>query len=205
MGTVGTVTITLNVLPIVLERPYLTYSIYYRGRLSADGNISSETKTQQQMMTELQDMFDHGITNPTVFQRSYDTNLATVMELRKNVGMDTSPIFFHGEEDKLGNGTKSDAASLTTLKQKVANLKNLMAGQGFTDLYIYGVDEGDPIPQLPAWQAIHDAGAKVFASGEKNALVYLAGNVVDVGVIAYSLDAAEADSWHNYGHKVFLI
>ncbi|GAH00483.1 unnamed protein product, partial [marine sediment metagenome] len=65
--------VEITVLPFQLAAPMLEYSIYYRGKLTADGRgtITSEGKSREQFAAEMRDMVAHGVVNPTIYQR-YD-------------------------------------------------------------------------------------------------------------------------------------
>jgi len=57
------VPIEVTVHPFDLAESRLTYSIYYRARLTADGQptIGSEGKSEEQFRVELSDMLAHGV------------------------------------------------------------------------------------------------------------------------------------------------
>lgn len=60
----------IEVLPFVLGPSRLETSLYYRGKLSPVGSTaSSEFKSEKQLRAELSNMKEHGVTNPTVYQR----------------------------------------------------------------------------------------------------------------------------------------
>jgi len=210
-GPLRELQLQLEVLPIALSKPYLTYSIYYMGKIRPGGSISSVIKSEGQMRAELEDMFDHGVTNPTVYQCHNDTNLPKVLQLRKQAGMDASPLFLHAEGDNLGFGTPSESGELEQLKQEVKEVIAMAEAEGYSDVYIYGIDEatGDVLEsQRPAWEAIHEAGGKVFAAGYTAELVppgnfELVGDIQDLLICAGEPSAEEAAKWHSVGHKIF--
>ena len=58
--------------------------------------------------------------------------------------------------------------------------------------------------ERPAWQAVHDSGAKVYAAVSDNPnAVDVVGDLLDVAVFAGTLNSTQAAKWHSYGHKIF--
>ena len=95
------VPVYVEVLPFTLAEPPLEVSIYYRGRLDPkrpDGSISSEMRSEAQMLADLENMRAHGVTNPPVYQK-LDTGLVDrVMQLRQEAGFNTDKLYFLGVE-----------------------------------------------------------------------------------------------------------
>ena len=206
-GETGSVGLTLEVLPFALEPSRLTYSLYYRGMLKSDwpdGSISSEWKSEAQLRAELRDMFDHGVTNPAVYQDFDQAFLGKYLEARRDLGMDNQPLYFLG----LDTGNSSNPAVLSALTQSVQDLVGFATPYGVTDVFVYGLDEAQsPIleTQRPAWQAVHAGGGKIFVAGQagvgKN--FDLMGDIQDLLICANAPRADEAAKWHGAGHLVF--
>jgi hypothetical protein len=97
-NVIGTLSLTLAVLPFELELPRIEYSIYYRGILTnGPGTISAEDKNEHQLRAELQDMWDHGVRNPTSYQPFSDKQLLRkVLEIRRSIGMKGRPLYYLG-------------------------------------------------------------------------------------------------------------
>jgi len=199
----GYITLQVNVLPITLPEPPITYSIYYRGRLdpSGRGSISSELKSEKQFRAEMENLFSHGVTNPTVYQEFDPETLGRVLEIRNDVGMIGKPLFYLG----VLTGNPTDAAGLQALKEKVRAVVEFTRGYGVPEVYFYGTDEarGERLAsQKLAWQAVHEAGGKTFVAGFQGTFEAM-GDLLDILVWSGWPDAAEARKWHGIGHKIF--
>lgn len=172
-GTIGKYKVKVNVLPFALEASPLTHSLYYCGQLTSGGagTIGHVYKNAQQYSNELCDMFRHGVKNPAVYQ-DYTSDLALFQQAlaaRTNAGMNGSSLYYLG----LGTGSASDSNALAVLKSKVTNVCAVAANYGITNVYIYGNDEAQDdglLMQREAWEAVHEAGAKVFSAGHHDCL-----------------------------------
>jgi hypothetical protein len=200
----------LEVLPFALEPSPLTYSLYYSGYLSSDmpdGSISSGPKSETQLRAELQDMLDHGVTNPSSYQGFDETLLDRYLTIRNEVGLDQGSLYYLG----VGTGSSQDPTELAALQSFVQTVRDFVAGYGFTDLYVYGVDEATAdalTAERPAWEAVHAAGAKVFVAGYTAAThppgnYAVVGDIQDLLVCALAPDPAEAANWHSQQHLIF--
>jgi len=207
------IALNLRILPFTLADPFLVYSIYYRGELSADwpeGSISSEYKSEAQLRAELENMFRHGVTNPTVYQGFDETLLGTVLSLRNETGMVDRPLYFLG----IWTGSSSDPAELEALTDRVSSLVAFASPFGVTDVFIYGQDEATAdalLAQRPAWEAVHAGGGKVFVAGytaeySPPGNFAVMGDLQDLFICAGEPSAAEAALWHNETtrpHQIF--
>jgi hypothetical protein len=209
-GEIGrSVWIQLKVLPFSLAKPRLTYSLYYYSKLNnssyPNGSISSEYKSDEQLRAEFTNMLAHGVTNPTVSQwADWRNPLVKYLGMRRDLGMNNQPLYFLS----MGTGSSSDPAELQALKQRVQDLIALATPYGITDVFIYGRDEAtgaDLTAQRQAWQAVHEAGGKVFVSGYIGAggNFDLMGDLQDLLVCAYPPRADEAAKWHSVSHRIF--
>lgn len=206
-GEVGSVGLELRVLPFALAPSPLTYSLYYRGEMSGDwpdGSVSSEWKSEAQLRAELRNMFEHGVTNPTVYQGMDDTLLPIFLEARREAGTDGQPLFFLG----MGTGSSSDPTELAELTQRVEDLIAFVTPYGVTDVYIYGHDEATGAEleaQRLAWEAVHAGGGKVFVAGYLGAggNFDVMGDIQDLLICATGPSAEEAARWHGEGHLIF--
>ena len=171
-GTIGNYKITVNVLPFSLENTPLKYSMYYCGVLTTagTGTISAINKSTGQFSNEMINMVKHGVNNPTVYQ-DYSSLplLSNALTLRTNAAINGTALYYLG----LITGNSTDTSSLAALKTKVTNVRNVAANYGITDVYIYGMDEATSdnlLKQREAWEAVHEAGGKVFVSGYSGSL-----------------------------------
>lgn len=193
----------VTVLPFTLAEPMLEYSIYYRGRLTADGqgSISSERKSEQQYAAEMHDLVAHGVTNPTIYQ-GYDEKLLTrAFELREAAGMIGKPVMSLG----VSTGAPQTPQDLAALKERVKQWLDFVTARGYPGLYVYGIDEasGDRLKaERDAFAAVHEAGAKVFVACYKD-YFELVGDLLDMPIWSGRPDPAEAVKAHSVGHRIF--
>ncbi|MFH1903853.1 MAG: hypothetical protein ABIK20_07395 [Candidatus Omnitrophota bacterium] len=232
----GAITLKLRVLPFKLASPKtygdslapsrdFTSSIYYLGRLAADdqkGTIYTILKNKEQLRAELKNMFDHGVTNPIVTQDWGNLkSLKEFLDLRNEAGMGKQPIYtrildiagflgcdFYG----LKTGFPIPPEKLAALKVRVKEMINFFKPYGISEVYFYGVDEAKNeqlTAQIPTWEAIQEAGGKIFVAGYRDGIMTQYGNFHWVGdtqdllVSALGPVKAEADRWHSKGNKIW--
>jgi hypothetical protein len=206
---------SVTVLPFDLEPSPIEYAIFYKGQLPATAieiqkvGINSEWKTSEQYSIELQNMKDHGVLYPSIYNwysewGPYNQSLILALSLRKQSGLPTDHIYVNGLD--IGNQTSID--DLTRLEKLVNNWITTTSQYGYCNTYIYGIDEarGDVLrSERPAWQTIHKSGAKVFValgSGNTNAF-NIVGDLLDVAVVADPLNTTQAAQWHSSGKRIF--
>ncbi|NUQ00686.1 MAG: hypothetical protein HUU35_12615, partial [Armatimonadetes bacterium] len=195
--------LTVKVHSLVLPAPRLTYSIYYRATLTADGQptISSEGKSEQQYAAELADLRDHGVLYPTNYLGHDGPGLVRALELRREAGLPTERFYDLGAG--IGDGTSP--AALAAIKAKVERLRARTAPFGYRDLYFYGFDEatGDRLTsQKAAWRAVQEAGGKMFVAGYEGTFEAM-GALLDTAVLAGAPNPKEAEKWHSVGSEAF--
>lgn len=196
------VTVKLKVLPIKLSEPSLDYAIYYRGKLRLEGEIEvgSEWKTPQQFEAEMRDMKAHGISNPTVYQPIDYELLAKVIEIRKKAGIVGVPLLSLG----LSTGTPKDKGELDALSLRTRQLVEFATKHDIKEVYAYGIDEatGERLKaQRLAWQAVHEAGGKVFVACSKGFFDTI-GDLLDLPIMAGST-AWHVEEVHKLGRKMY--
>lgn len=201
-NTVGTINLRVTVLPFQLASPKMTYSIYYRAQLDdVTPTVGSERRNEGQMRSEFENMRDHGISSPTILQLidrsgSHIANINRVIRLRNQAGFDTEAIY------SLGLNMKE---SLVTVNQIAPGLITAFKSEGYSDIYLYGIDEarGDMlVSQRDKWNSIHAMGGKIVAAGQTGAFE-LMGDLLDVFIHAFKPDPAEASKFHSVGHRIF--
>ncbi|MGD0229332.1 MAG: hypothetical protein ABSC19_03100 [Syntrophorhabdales bacterium] len=198
----GSVNIALTVLPFDLQNPGIDYSLYYRGQLRKGvvTEIGSELKSARQCTMELQDMKDHGVLYPTLYQE-FDEMLGQALAIRKNLGLPDDKLYALGIKTGDFEGVK-----LAALPGSVRRWKAFVSRYGYKDLYIYGKDEatGEALrAQRTAWQITHDAGAKVFAACSEDA-ADITGDLLDLPILGGPPKPHTVEKWHGLGKKVFL-
>ncbi len=204
-------TLKLRILPFRLLPPYYASSIFYRARIdpifdpSGKGTISSEYKTEQQFRAELKDLYDHGVTNPLVYEGFNKEVFAKVLQIREEAGMGGQPLYYVGL-GRNGTGNPSTQADLETLREKVRAIVDLCRSYGIPEVYFFGIDEatGQTLSsQRRAWDAVHEAGGKVFSTGFRKTNFEAMGDIQDVLISAYAPSADEAKKWHSKGHQIW--
>jgi hypothetical protein len=206
----GKIALKVRVLPFSLPMPKTYYStenefissIYYRARMDLEkypyGTISSEQKSEQQLRAELRDMYEHNIYNPTSYQ-SFN-GLSTYLRLRDECGMKGMTLLSLGA----GIGNPDTPEGLAEVTGKVKRMQAIVRQFGIEDLYLYGIDEatGDKLlSQRKVWQAVHEAGAKMFVAGAKGNFEHI-GDLLDMQIQAYEPSREEARMWHEAGQKI---
>ncbi len=196
--------ITVTVHPFALAPSRLTYSIYYRAKLSEDGNptIGSERKSEEQFRAELADMLAHGVPYPSNYQGWDDRLLKRVMALREEVGLPHEHFYNLGGR----TGSSSDPAVLKRHQTTVRKWVDFCRGYGYENVYFYGIDEarGDRLKsQRAAWGAVQEAGGKTFVACYKRKTFEAMGALLDCAVMASKPDLEEAALWHGVDSEIF--
>ena len=199
--------VQLEVLPFKLAPTDLLYGMYYRGQLDlSQASISSELKTTEQLTVELQDIADHGIAYPTIFQGNSnpvtrarlnvlrsEALLEAYLQRRRAVGFPTDRVFY------LGIGAAGAAADMVYTRRVLG----LMRRYGYRDIYFYGKDEAageDLKNQRDNWKTVHEMGGKVFAANNKHdVLAQGMADVLDIAIMAGELKPEEARKMRKHG------
>jgi len=200
--------VRVTILPLDLEPAPVEYGIFYYGYLSAwpiEG-IQSNYKSPEQYALELQNLKEHGVSYPIMFQTPDLTKLDSALLLRSQSGLPLDHIYFGNASDGLSlTGNPTSGSDLNALKTLVTNYKTKANQYGFGDAYFYGIDEvtGDVLAsERPAWGAVHQAGGKVFVTCYDDA-IGIVGDLLDVAVLWGPLDPIQAGLWHSQGKKIF--
>lgn len=207
--------IEVEILPFLLDAPAIEYSLYYRGKLNPHHpTVSSEFKSEEQLRAELLDMREHGVRNPTVYQR-YKPKAAPGptsasqarrllrrhLQLRKTFGMTGTPLYYLGHLI----GRPETTEDFQRLARDVRDLRIMAVQFGFSEIYLYGIDEakGEELSsQKRAWQTVQEAGGKVFAAGYKEHYERM-GSLTDLLVMHAEPDPSEAAKMHGVGGRIF--
>ncbi|MDD5484131.1 MAG: hypothetical protein PHP98_10880, partial [Kiritimatiellae bacterium] len=206
-GNIGSFSLELKVLPFKLSPPYYVSSVYYRAQLSQKyprGTVSSEYKSGAQLAAELKNMAEHGVLNPTCYQPFSDKALLEQhLAARKKAGMDSDVLYWCYALDITSDGSPE---GILKLKERVADALKALKGYGLNDVYFYGKDEaqGEALAaQRRDWQAIHEAGGKVFVAGYLRENFEKMGDIQDLLICAGQPSADEAAKWRSAGHKIW--
>lgn len=197
------VPLIVTIRPFDLRQAGLTYSIYYRGVLSADlrPQISSDQKNEQQYRAEMADLLAHGILFPTSYQPYHERLLKKALEIRKEAGLPAGVLY------NLGTGTGSDTAAgpLMLLAQRTGQWLDFVRPFGYDKVFFYGADEatGERLAaQRRAWKVVQDAGGKTFVACGPDAYDSM-GTLLNCAVLGGKPDPALAKKWHSMGSLVF--
>lgn len=203
----GKITLNFTVNTFELAEPKTTYSIYYRAVLNNErATIGSEYRTSVQMQEDLQDLLNHGVTNPTMYQPlSNIEQLGEALRLRQGLGMNTEPLYYLGVPTTasfLGNYAKEAEVNLRNV---LSQINAIGKRYGYPSVYIYGKDEAkgaELVAQKRLWKIVHDLRGKVFVAGYDDAFE-LVGDSLDLLIHAKQPSALEAQKWHQRGRRVF--
>ncbi len=195
-------TLTVTVLPFDLSKPYYIPSIDYHGSLTDKPGIASFPKSKTQMLAELKNMVAHGFTNCQHYFAVNDNSLREVLKLRTQAGMDNKTLYLKGHGLYLLHWSPKE---LEKIKARVRHIIKIAKEYGTKDVYFYGRDEATGkglLAQRKSWQAVHQAGGKIFVAGGRDDLA-LVGDILDMEVKAGWPDRKFVEGWHKLGHQIF--
>ena len=181
----GTIKINLKVHGFELAESKITHSVYYRAVLDdARASVGSEYRNTEQMREELQNLLNHGVRNPTMYQPFLSGKglLREALQLRQDLGMNNGPLYYLGAQTTasfLGNDSTQAEIKLRTVFSQV---NGIARAYGFTSVYIYGLDEAKGaalVAQRRLWDIVHGLGGKVFVAGYTGSFE-LVGDVLDL-------------------------
>jgi hypothetical protein len=188
---VETIDVKIWVPEFTLLPPCLTYSIYYRGVLDPIGSISSERKSVAQFTAEMRNLFNHGVTMPTLYGQNY--YLRDALSIRQNEHIDNSTLYY------LGYGiSRTDLASLWP------GFIDTITPYGVNHVYIYGYDEQDHNTTQRRAQiaTVHALGGKVFVA-QKSTMAVSVADILDLAVVSGSPQTSLVEMYHANGNKIF--
>lgn len=199
-----TVKIEVNVLPFQLETPIVDYGLYYRGMLTKKviTSIGADYKTSDQYRIELNDMKDHGVLYPTLYQSRDDLALfKRYIEIRDEVGLPKDKIYVLATNA----GNSDDPIKLKALEMRIRKWVEILKTYGYEEIFIYGIDEatGDKLlSQRKAWETVHKAGAKIIAATSVGS-ADLVGDILDLAVTSAGFNVQEIQKWKTHKTLVF--
>ena len=201
------IVLRVRVLPFSLEKPALTYSMYYRGKLTRNNflvknqpAITPDWKSDQQYYAEMVNLKSHGVDFPIICQ-SDEELVKKELEIRQKAGLPKGPLFATG----LHPGTIKRPEEAAALKQKVDRWVRIAEAFGYGPVYAYGIDEGGEELiklQQSAWDIVHQQGVKVFAAISSRFALKSAA-YLDLANVSNLPDPKIAAKYHAYGHQVF--
>jgi hypothetical protein len=204
----GIIKIILKVHRFELAESKIIYSIYYRAVLDdARASVGSEYRNTEQMRKELQNLLNHGVRNPTMYQPflSGKGHLREALQLRRDLGMNNGPLYYLGAQTTASFLGKDSTQAENKLRTVFSQVNGIARAYGFTSVYIYGKDEakgGELLAQRNLWDIIHGMGGKVLVAGYTDSFE-LVGDSLDLLVHAHQPSTHEATKWQGSGQKIF--
>ena len=193
--------VEIEVLPFLLDKSNLIYSLYYHGRLKIDAKpIDSFNKNAKQLELELRDMKEHGVLYPT----SYDYRVSLLdemLEIRDRAGLPKDRFYSLGILPYQHN-----------IPKRIQKYKEILNRHGYSldNFYIYATDEADKkelIKDIEYIKMAKENGVKVFVAGSSHTHKYI-GDILDTVIfLGGSLKESVTQQikiWHKLGHKIFL-
>ena len=200
--TFDEIAIVVTVFPFDLCQPYYTASIDYQGDPENSHEINSKWKSKEQVLAELKNMVAHGLSNCQHYFYVTDKNLRDVLELRFQASMDNRIIYLKGHGINL---KCTEEKKLEEIRSKVRHIIKIAKEYGVEEVYFYGSCEltgKSLMEQRQAWQAIHEAGGKIFVAGGRDNLAFM-GDIQDMQVHAGWPDREDVAGWHKNGRQIF--
>ena len=163
--------VAIEVLPFSLSKPRIDYSFYYRGILSngwPNGSVSSEYKSEAQMLDDFRNMREHGIKNPTVYQPLASGALEKVLQLRTQAGIAADKMFYLGVDIAPSADVAKPDEYRAQLPAKISSTLKIASAFDIRKVYFYARDEARDshlLEQIPYWDTVRRAGGLVMAAG----------------------------------------
>lgn len=205
-GVRNTIECELTVLPFMLDAARLETSLYYRGRLDPKPAIQRgwNIKEPDAYSWDMASLMDHGVQNPTFTH--YGSPVPHVLldqelAIRRAAGMSAGPVYMDG----LTLGKPSKPKELAAVRRKVTHWLRWFADRGYGPVHFYGVDEAknhELEPQLAGWKLARELGGRVMVAGYVGSAEVAAPHL-DLPILAYEPDAAEAKRYQRHGQRVF--
>jgi len=206
-----TLSLQLEVLPIILPEPMCDYALFYLGYLSDKRNpLSSDFKTEHQMIYELQDMQEHGLTNATLYHRLtkskkvQDINnswkkLQRTLEIRQKVGWEKKPLLYLDWEPAFGE-------DLAMYRKKVDHIIEIAKAFPISEIYISGIDEAKGeklLAERPNFETVHQAGAKNFAACTSEFFIHVP-DLLDLPILHGKTDRSFIPEYKKLGKPIWV-
>jgi hypothetical protein len=183
------------------------HSVFSRSRLSPNpdpNDVNTEYVSVERYEREIRNQVAHGVLNPN----SYDglKRLRPALEARRRAGVATDKFFCVDLSYHVGLAVKEGEEGRRKLKERIANWLSVLREFGYEEMYVMGKDEARGhylAAERPAIEAIHEAGAKVWAAATHETTFGIIGDVMDLAVMAGISKPFESKQWHAAGKEVF--
>ena len=205
-GLCATAPVRLRVPDWNLQPSPLLHGLYY-GRQATAGlkTVAQEDAFFARMEKEIRDQIEHGCNivgsyvhpGPLPSDPSPFATLARIDAIQSRHGITGTPYFCVVACAGFQSGD-----ALKALREEAGRLAGWAREHGRSAFVYQGRDEAPPDEQkrqLPAWQAVHDGGARVFVAGGD---IDVAGKLLDFPVVGGALRPDLARRAHALGVKV---
>lgn len=175
--------LTVDVLPFRLAEPAIDYALYYLAWLNTgQPGLDARAKTVGQLQAEFSDMRAHGLTNIAI-----DHDYATDRDLRSlSIALERMrEADFKARNLLYVDWKVTEASDRESYSRKLMAVLKAAHAFGFSDLYVYNLDEKDArtlLKNRQAFQIAHELGAKNFVAFNSGNLEALSG-LLDVAVL----------------------
>jgi len=165
--------------------------------------------TMKRMAAEVRNQVEHGINMPSTYiggepLRPGGPPMETLEELTRtyrDLGLRDHPLILV----TTAVGMQSAPEQLERIRKMVRAFVDWAKARGYGDVYFQGIDEGNPKvlkKERLAFQAVHDAGGKVFVACGPD-YFDAAGDLLDMPVLSGPLRPDVAAKARALGHRVF--
>jgi len=199
--------IALTVYPFALEPARIETSLYYVGWLSSPKKSSPRGWFEKEgvgYLADMKNLIDHGVLNPTIKHYASDpphSSLDEELLLRRQAGMKPGPAYIDG----LNIGEPILRDELLALERHVTHWVEWFGKRGYGPVYFYGKDEAkndEFASQIPGWTLTRSLGGRVMVACYTGS-AEVVGHTLDMPILAYEPDPAEAARYHAHGQRVY--
>ena len=214
-GDAVTLDLDVEVYPFELLPPMIEYSIYYPARpwreYPPDHSLAFGDLTEEQYKAELENMLDHGISNPLLFSCRFDprapdgslnmARLDTMLDLRESAGMRPKRLYLQGHPLPFDDVPMTDE-QVARIKRDVAQINDHIRRRGYEDVYYMARDEwwGEKLKnERDSMKSVSDAGGKIFvAINLPKDFFDSVGDVLDLPVLQAGVDSRMGVEYEKY-------
>ena len=213
-GDAATLDLSVEVYPFELLPPMIEYSIYYPARPwqehPPDHSFAFGDLSEEQYRAELENMLDHGISNPILqcrfSPRAPDGSLDMsyfdkMLDLRESVGMRPKWLFLQGHPLPFDDKPMT-AEQVARTRRDVAQINGYARRRGYEDVYYMARDEwwGEKLKrERDSMKSVSDAGGKIFvAINIPKDFFDSVGDVLDLPMLQAGIDSRMGVEYEKY-------
>jgi PKD repeat protein len=218
--TATAINYTVRVLPFTLQTSSLDYGIYKGSRTTVAAtsynlNCTSSVcpRPSSVYAAELEDIKNHGTEYPQISQYwsgtvDNDEDYKQALSLMNLSGLPTDKIFIANTLlSDSEYGLSSDPTDLNAIVNKQLKILNQTSYYGFTDEYIYGIDEVaivDMPDEVTSLTWAKNNGTKIFIGTDySDAALSNFGSLISVVVLGGTPNATQSGQWRTIGAKSY--